>query len=538
MPIPYLKEQSGKYLLMIEDKPMFLIAGEVHNSNASSVEYMEQVWEKAIDLGMNCLLLPVSWEMIEPEEGKFDFSIVEALIMQARRKGKKIGLLWFGTWKNAECTYAPPWVKTDLQRFRRAQIVKGENKSFLPGEINRSYTSLSYLCQATREADAKAFKKLMTYICEIDSQENTVVTVQVENETGILGADREYSDAADCLFKSQVPEEFIKYMKCHMGNMAEDVYLEVLNGDDGGDWSQVFGKVAAEVFSAYHISQYVNEVASAGKEVYPLPMTVNCWLNKKGDRPGDYPSGGPVARMYEVWKYGAPMIDIYCPDIYVPSFCAVCDEYMKLGNPLYIPECATHSYAGARMVYAVGQCHALCYAPFGFEEMGEPFNAVQGFLFGMDVKDPALKIPQSIEEYQEYSTALTEMMPILTAAYGTRDLQAMSSENKEVHSLDFGEFRITADFASSMLKANTGVCLGLMTGENEIFILANHCRLQFESTNIQKPHVDILLAEQGEFKQGVWIPGRRFNGDEIIFMLYDNVTLLHIKLFSYGNEVE
>ena len=120
-------EQNGKKMLMVGDKPFIMLSGEVHNSNSSSVEYMEQVYDKADALGLNSLLLPVTWELIEPEEGKFDFSLVDGLIIQARRRGKKLGLLWFGAWKNAQCYYAPEWVKTDLKRFKRAQVEKGKN---------------------------------------------------------------------------------------------------------------------------------------------------------------------------------------------------------------------------------------------------------------------------------------------------------------------------------------------------------------------------------------------------------------------------
>jgi hypothetical protein len=91
-------------------------------------------------------------------------------------------------------------------------------------------------------------------------------------------------------------------------------------------------------------------------------MMVNAWLDK-GQEAGMYPSGGPVARMMEVWRYCAPHIDVFAPDIYVQDFCAVCDEYTKLGNPLIIPETAMHGHAGPRLVYVVGHYYALGFSP-------------------------------------------------------------------------------------------------------------------------------------------------------------------------------
>ena len=123
---PTLGTVNGHSVLMVDGMPFILLGGEVHNSSSSSLKYMEQVWEKAESLGMNCLLLSVAWELVEPEEGCFDFSLVQGLIEQARAHGMKIAFLWFGAWKNAQCYYAPAWVKTDPRRFRRAEIEKGK----------------------------------------------------------------------------------------------------------------------------------------------------------------------------------------------------------------------------------------------------------------------------------------------------------------------------------------------------------------------------------------------------------------------------
>ena len=133
--------------------------------------------------------------------------------------------------------------------------------------------------------------------------------------------------------------------------MADEVRAAVEEGADAGTWEECFGPVAEELFSAYYVSSYVNRVAAAGKEAYDIPMTANCWLEQ--GKAGEYPSGGPIARVMEVWQFAAPSIDILAPDIYTPAFCAVCESYTKNGNPLFIPETATHAYAGVRQLYAV-----------------------------------------------------------------------------------------------------------------------------------------------------------------------------------------
>lgn len=557
-----ITEKGNQKVLLVDGKPFIMLAGEVHNSDSSSPAYMEQIWKIAEELGMNSLLLPVTWEMVEPVEGEFHFEILDQLIDQAREHGMKIGLLWFGSFKNAECMYAPEWVKRDLERFHRGQIVKGKNKAgrrvspTLPVTI--PYTTISYLSENAMQADARAFGKMMQHVREYDEAYGTVITVQVENETGLLGNAREVSDEADAAFAGEVPQEFASYMRSHTEYMEEDVRAAVEAGEEKGSWSEVFGAVAEEIFSAYHVASFVEYVAKAGKDAYNLPMTVNCWLDKAADTPGDYPSGGPVARVHEVWDYCAPSIDVYCPDIYVPYFNKVCDRFVKSGtNPLYIPEAATHSYAAPRMVYTVGHYHAMCYSPFGFDDIGKPFSAAQGYLFGMDVTDPALKTPQNFEEYAVLGKILREAMPLLAERYGTMDLQAVCAEREaekkkslglpeDMNPMErmlaeaaaatkmiFGDLGVSAGFGGMMRPRNDGALLVCRTKENEVYMIGEQCDIQLFSTDSEKTNLDILRLEEGTFENGVFVPGRRFNGDETAQLKLDKPGVLRLQWFTY-----
>lgn len=520
---PHMGWINGHPVLMVDGKPFVMLAGEVHNSSSSSLAYMEKVWEKADALGMNCLLLPVTWELTEPEEGRFDFSIVRGLIRQARTYGKKISFLWFGAWKNAQCYYAPEWVKKDTGRFRRAQVVKGKNFIRNGDFYDMPYSSLSYLCGETRRADARAFGRLMAYIREVDGEEHTVVSVQVENETGVMGAAREHSDEANVRFAAPVPQAFVDHMRMAGG----EVGAAMEGGSSSGTWTEVFGPLAEEVFSAYHIARYVNAVAEAGKREYPIPLTVNCWLDKE-EEAGTYPSGGPVAKMMEVWRYCAPSVDIIGPDIYVPNFPEVCARYARGDNPLYIPECAVHGYAGARAVLGVGRYHAACYSPFGFEDMGRPLTGSQLALFGGDASDSALQTPQDVVAYGEINRILGGMMTRLTQRYGTAGLQASSAEIEPCASFGMGRYRIDARFTG-----RDGVCLVLQESADSFFLVVQAAALSFHSADPALPGLDILRLEEGRFADGVWYPGRRLNGDEAVLNIYDGPTALFAKLFAY-----
>lgn len=520
-----------KQVINIHSESFILLAGEVHNSNSSSVEVMEPIWQKARKLNLNTLFLPITWELLEPEEGKFDFSMVDQLIEQARKYEMHIGFLWFGAWKNAQCYYAPEWVKCNLERFWRAEVQKGKKKIHLQNFHGMPYTTLSSHC----EEDSRAFAALMRHIREKDEREHTVVLMQVENEPGLQGAAREHSDYADKLFNEKVPLEFADYMRSHTDEMSEDVRKAIEKGMGCGTWEEVFGAVAEEVFQTYSVAGYIEYVAAAGRKEYDLPMMVNAWLDK-GQEAGMYPSGGPVARMMEVWRYCAPHIDVFAPDIYVQDFCAVCDEYTKLGNPLIIPETAMHGHAGPRLVYVVGHYHALGFSPFGFEDMGQPFTALDSYLFGVDVSDPLLVTPQDEEEYAWYNKTLASMIPLLTSKYGTKDLQAVISERPEQDTMVFRQFGFKAMMNMPMITRKDGVCLALQVSENEFYLIANGCMVAPFSANPEKPNVDVLSLEEGEIREGKWYMRRRLNGDEVASMRYDKPVLLKIKLFAYQQE--
>ena len=544
-----IARQGNRQVLLADGKPFIMIAGEVHNSDSSSPEYMEHIWEIADGLGMNTLLLPVTWEMTEPEEGQFDFTVPRRLIDQARERSMRIVFLWFGSWKNAECMYAPDWVKRDLKRFPRAQIEKGKNKAGrtvspkIPVKI--PYTTMSALGQETRRADASAFAALMDFLKSYDGKRQTVLAIQVENETGLLGAAREVSDEADRMFSAPVPADFAEWMRKHTDTMTEDMRAAVQAGKPEGTWADVFGAQGEEIFSAYQTASFVEGVAKAGKAVYPLPMAVNCWLDK-GGAPGTYPTGGPVSRVREVWRFCAPSIDIYGPDIYVPNFREICEEYTRRGEALFIPETATHSYCAPRLAWTVGHHHALCYSPFGFDDIGKPFSATQAFLFGVDVTDPALKTPQNAEEFGILGRTLRSMTDLLAEAYGSSRLQAVSAEtdppvphpsgNPMLASgpeMTFDTFRLQVRFQSPMMPRNDGYCLCLAVSGEECYVVGNACGLTFLSADEEKPNLDFVRVEEGRFEDGQWKPGRRLNGDETASLTLNAPTLLRVRFFTY-----
>ena len=342
-PIPYLKQEGKQTTLMVDNAPFLILGGELHNSSGSDLNYMEEhVWPGLRKLGGNCYLTPVYWECMEPERGKYDFTLVDGVIAQARREGVRLVLLWFGLWKNGGSSYTPAWVKTNSDYF------------YMCGMDGRMVESVSPFCEDAVKADQEAFSRLMEHLRDTD-EERTVIMVQVENETGIWGHPRDYCKAADRLFYQEIP-----------GEMAE------LYGTCG-TWEEAFGLNACDYFMAWGLSRAVGRIAEAGKKIYGLPLFMNCVAIGLPLRAGQVPGGGPLPRVHKIWRRFAPAIDLYGPDLYSPFYKEACDDFAA-ANALIIPETAQDKDTASKALYTVAAYHTVCFSPFGIDGMMMPIS--------------------------------------------------------------------------------------------------------------------------------------------------------------------
>ncbi|EMT74321.1 glycoside hydrolase superfamily [Fusarium oxysporum II5] len=395
--IPHLRRNENSKQLIVNGRPFLIRAGELQNSSLTSVEYMEPVWQKMVDTNINTLLGCVPWEMIEPEEDTFDFSVLDEIILAARKRSLHLVLLWFGSFKNGLSTYVPSWVKQNPKRFPRAKLRKA-------GGRLETADVVSLFHPESRKADAKAFGALMKHLREFDESHSTVIMAQVENESGLLGDSRDGSELAEQAFRQPVPQELIEFLTSSWENLHGDIKTHNLvhfnpTGLERGDWETVFGSSPRtdELFMAYHYALYVNQVAGAGKTQYPIPHYTNMWMNYAGDdtdndfpvivggggMPGDYPSGGAVSNVMDVWMQFAPNLDFLGPDIYLNDYERSCAKYRHRNQPLFVPEQRRDDYGARRMWIAYGSYAAMGVAPFGVdtvEPANNPFTKQYGLL--------------------------------------------------------------------------------------------------------------------------------------------------------------
>ncbi len=502
---PHLEKRGNVTQLIVEGKPYLALACELMNSSSSDPHYMEPYWPKLKEAGINTVLAVVSWEQVEPQEGSFDFSALDAMLDAAEKNDLKLVVLWFGSWKNGMSSYHPDWVKKDNDRFPPALTSKGDK---LP--------ILSTLGENTMNADAKAYAEMMKHLKEVDSDRQTVVMIQMENEVGLHGEPRDYSPAANEAYAGEVPAKLMEYLSANRESLLPET-LEAWARSGfatSGTWEQVFGKGerTEEIFMAWNYASYMNTVSAAGKSVYALPTFVNAWIVQPEDRhPGNYPSGGPQAQNHDIWRAAAPAIDILSPDIYLDDYPSLSTMYARSGNPVFVPESRAGQNGAANAAWTIGELGGIGYSPFGFEVSADsPSNA-------------------SFSQFYKKAGAAAEEILAAQAEGRVRAAWLKGSSPERVKSeVTMGGYTVCFELVSSggrnggapQIIGGTydpdaiGYAIAIQESEDEYLFLGSNVRIYFKPAEGSQT-VGLANVREGEFVDGKWVPGRWLNGDQI-----------------------
>ncbi len=514
--MPHLVKHGTAIQLMVDGKPFLALAGELGNSSASYMGYLDPFWKNFEQMRMNTLIVPVYWELIEPVEGHFNFTLVDSIIHAARQHKLKIVFLWFGSWKNSMSCYVPLWVKTDEKRFPRARTKSGAALEILTPFDDES-----------RDADARVFAALMKHVRIIDGKNHTVILVQVENEIGMIPDARDYSPEANKAFGGAVPQELINYLQAHRDSIEPALRQswEENGSKTSGTWEELFGQGLStdELFMAWYFGKYTDHVAEAGKHEYPLPMYVNAALMRPGYRPGQYPSAGPLPHLFDLWKVAAPHLDFLSPDVYFANFSEWIGKYDRAGNPLFIPECA-NSQSVANAYFAFGEHNAMGFSPFSIE---------------------SLEDPEHNQVSQGYKV-LHELTPLILENQGTGTMAGvlLDSASQEAR-VTLGDyiFTIKHEYAWRYWKRESGPPprvggLIIMQSPDEFIIAGTGLLVTFETRAGGDSIAGIGSDYEGSFVDGKWVPGLSLNGDQTnqgrqVFLPGEEFTIQRIKLYSY-----
>ena len=572
--LPYLEtNRQGQTHLMVDGAPYLMLGGELHNSSTGSAHYMADIWQRMADIHINTVIAPVSWELIEPVEGHFDFSQLDNMVQGARAEGLRLVILWFGSWKNGMSMYAPAWVKQNPKRFPLAHFKDGQ-----------PIAALSTLGTESVKADAKAYRAMMQHLKEIDGEQHTVLMIQIENEMGTLDqmsmymrgnnrAMRDYSPLANKAFESEVPAALMQYLQKNKKQLKPAIAeaWKAQGNPMKGNWEQVFGVgqpapqhnyktreeadldtawhdeypwLTEEIFNTWNYATYVEQIARAGKEVYPIPVYVNAWLKQGiGAEPGKYPSGGPQPHLFDIWHAGAPSVDLLGPDLYaVSAFDYVMQGYDQPGNPVLMPETRPTPDGAARAFYAFGKYNMLCYSPFGIDGNGYSLDPLPGD-----------------RSYEKAYGVLSHLLPTIAQYQGTGRMTGLFMEGTDApEPVKLGKYTISMRrFNTKASQALVGVAgsesvnaitpagvLVIQTGEHEFIVAGGvgDCTVSFHQGNPLKytpgqKQSGILSVDEITYDADGKELVHRVNGDETAFgtcVIPDGqVKMFKVKMYEY-----
>lgn len=510
--LPRLIHENGQYALMVDGAPYLMLGAQVNNSSAWPA-VLPKVWPAIEFMHANTVEMPVYWEQFEPASGRFDYSVLDTLLAQSREHHVHLVVLWFGTWKNGSSHYLPEWMKRQPERYPRMLAADGS-----------PIDSPSPFAGATMQADIRAFTALMRHLKAVD-QQHTVLMVQVENEPGTWGAVRDYSPPAQKAFQAPVPKELLSA-------------LHKQPSGEAANWQEVFGDDAEEFFHAWFVARYIEQVAAAGRAVYPLPLYVNVALRNplNPGRPPSYESGGATDNVIPIWKAAAPSIDLLAPDIYLGSsaeYLKVLDLYDRPDNALFIPETANRPPNAKYFFSALGH-HAIGFSPFGIDYTryaNSPLGAAQ-------VNE------ETLAPFALNYELIGPMDRQIARLNFEGKLQAMAEEKgAPEQSLNFGAWKATVSYGLSQFGPTrnppgnpdaNGRAVVAQLGTDEFLVAGFFCRVDFQPADPRK-HREFLRVEEGHYTQGAFHVDRIWNGDQTDWGLnFTSVPqVLRVSLSTY-----
>ena len=362
----------------------------------------------------------------------------------------------------------------------------------------------------------------MRHVKEVDEAHSTVIMVQVENEIGLLGDSRDGSSTANKKFSESVPKDLVELLSKKWDTLHPDLKANLQTfkflGRSSGSWEELFGKSSQtdELFMAYNYAHYVNHVAAAGRKEYGLPLYTNVWQNYVGadsenafpiiagggGEPGNYPSGGGVSNVLDIWKTFAPALDFIAPDIYLNDYSSSCAKYRHLDQPLFVPEQRRDEYGARRIWKAFGSYQAVGTSPFGIDTLEpktNPFRRHYGLL--AQVKDIVLEAHRN---------------PGSSVGFFFDELLKDGRDLSPPTVAKFGDFEVTINRSFVFGKTGPGAGMLIHLGEAKFLLIGWGFQATFKSVSPKSTFTGILnfTEKMVDKETGKLTRGRRLNGDE------------------------
>ncbi len=494
--IPRLVHDGEQTQLLVDGAPFIILGAQSENTSASNLEDVEVVYHDLDAVHANSATIPISWSLVEPKPGQFDFHLMDGIIEGARHHHLKLILLWFGTSKNGLMGFTPDWVKEDRATYFRVRDAGGDEQY-----------KISPFSEEALKADRQAFSAMMRHIREFDQHDHTVILMQVENEDCFYPEDRDYSAAASRAFAGQPPSDLMSYLDKQRETITPALHSAWRQRGYRmtGSWTEVFGDMAPEVFSAWALSSYVDKVAEAGKTEYAIPYYINVPLINTGQvRAGDWPSGTANSQVLDIWKAVAKHIDIIAPDIYRVDCPQQAAFYNRPDNVLFVAETGIAPYYAPYVFTTLAGMNGIGYTPFGIDH-------------GYEFKEGALTADQAALE--ENYRVLRPLLPIIARNRyrGTLFPIVLDMYRHESLAIPLGDSLAAVVHFDEKFVADTEAHRGggiiIKLAPDKFIVTGEGFHINFAELKGLPRDAEYISVEEGTFDGDNWVTKRVVTGD-------------------------
>ena len=342
--MPHFEPVDGRQVFYVDGWPFTILAVEipweelVYGRYHETLRAYDKLYPAAQAIGLNTLIVPIKWSMIEPEKDEYDFSYLDHVKTMAETHHLKLVLGWFGHYASNDGNlyfdltgdfFAPSYIVNDEKSYPRA--IDAEGVSY--------HNAVSYEYDAITERESKAFRAFMEHIKKIDAGTRTILMIQTENEIAVFGGERydhklwrDHSPRSNELFAAKGFSSDLKY-------------------------------------SAWRLSSnWLRRVTDAGAQAYRLPF----YLNFVAGQVGDDVLGGSPGEDVATYLDNCPSLTFVGVDLYLPADTSVGEMRSALARyrvgrnlPALTETNSDRTFVAPRLAYlAIGEFGVPIVAPW------------------------------------------------------------------------------------------------------------------------------------------------------------------------------
>ncbi|KAI8241172.1 hypothetical protein K4K55_012763 [Colletotrichum sp. SAR 10_96] len=329
---PHIDFKDGVHHLFVDGKPFVILGAELTPSSSTSSVFMSTLWGRLKAMHANTAFIAVSWEFVEREEGRFDFSVLEQIIKQARHNGIKVVLQWFGSLKGGQLDsisdHVPAWIKLDNVRFPKMYIRREvlDDDGDVVGTALQLTDSMSLFRSQLTAFEQRAVRAFVQHVQSVDGHFETVIMVQMGGKIGTVREYRDVSAAATEAYEQGVPWDFVRYMQgCGSAIDETQTYGWDAFGHNDNDGEQGF--------MTYHLAKHIEILCKIAKCEHNIPIFTDVVF---ADVNGLGTCATPAKRV-ALWKAFAPSLDLLAVRMSNQPYEETCERWgATFAQPLMI----------------------------------------------------------------------------------------------------------------------------------------------------------------------------------------------------------